>query len=62
VGTAATWMMCVCSKLISQQQGAFMRRTGNTPRTQSVLQAPYADRLHDVVWAAAERKAPSLNP
>jgi hypothetical protein len=50
------------AKLVSQKQGAFMRRTGNSPRTQSVLQALYADRLHDVLWAAAEHEAGSINP
>jgi hypothetical protein len=58
-GTANTFN--AYAKLISQQQGAFMPRTGNSLRTQSVLQAPHGDRLHDVLCAAAEREAPRMN-
>jgi hypothetical protein len=58
--TANTWH--AYATLASQPQGALMRKTGNSPRTQSVLQAPDADRLHDVLWAAAEQEAPRMNP
>jgi hypothetical protein len=50
------------AKLVSQQQGSVMRRTGNRPQTQLLLQAPYANRLCDALWVAAEREAPRMNP
>jgi hypothetical protein len=50
------------AKLVSQQQGSVMRRTGNRRQTQLLLQAPYANRLCDALWAAAKREARSMDP
>jgi hypothetical protein len=36
--------------------------TNRQQPVQSVLQAPYADRLHHLLWAAAELEAPRMNP
>jgi hypothetical protein len=50
------------AKLVSQQQGALMRRTGNRLQTQLLLQAPYTNCLRDALWVSAERAAPCTNP
>jgi hypothetical protein len=49
------------AKLVSQQQGFVMRRTGNCPQTRLLLHAPYANRMRNVLWAASECVAPSMN-